>query len=83
MTAKAIEPTGDLEIDDFLKEIQADYDLARKLERDVEEYQRNERGCVAQTAPAGEKGTLELPAEVREWLDVPIKIRGKKGGRQS
>ena len=82
LAAQASESTGDSEVDDFLKEIQADFDLAKKLERDVQEYEENKRGCFAQTAPADEKGTLQLPAEVREWLDVPTKMRGKSKSKK-
>jgi len=86
LSAHAADNNSFKEIDEdmaeLLKVIEEESILAKQLERDVEEYQRNERGSVAETAPAGAKGTLQLPAEVREWLDVPTKMRGKSKSKK-
>jgi hypothetical protein len=73
----------DEDVAELFKVIEEETILAKHLERDGEEYQRSERGFVAETASAGARGTLELPAEVREWLDVPARTKGKNDSKRN
>ena len=78
----------DSEIDEFLRELTADFKLARKLEKDLEEVLKLEqgRGSVAETAPnfgqAKDKGLLQLPPEVNERTKVGNKRMRKKSKKE-
>ena len=78
-------PTADKVLDEFLREIAADFELSARLDKEVSEALVKDQSCgsVAETTADEDnvhQRLLALPKEVREWTDVVSKPKRTRKG---